>query len=73
MPERGFWVSACVAGKHPGNAKDTVCHRNEARGLPAHRISRPWEVKRSDIDEWMCASGADGHIGRDATGRGRKR
>ncbi|OGR02765.1 MAG: DNA-binding protein [Deltaproteobacteria bacterium RIFOXYA12_FULL_61_11] len=46
------------AMNHLGVAKDSVYRWIEAKGLPAHRVSRLWKFKLSDLDEWVRAGGA---------------
>ncbi|MFH0902084.1 MAG: helix-turn-helix domain-containing protein, partial [Pseudomonadota bacterium] len=53
MPEP--WVSVDEVARHLGVAKDSVYRWIETKGLPAHRIGRLWELKLSEIDEWMRA------------------
>ena len=40
-------------------AKDTVYRWRQYRGLPAHRVGRPWKFKLSEVDDWVRAKGAD--------------
>ncbi|HCF1183340.1 TPA: excisionase family DNA-binding protein, partial [Pseudomonas aeruginosa] len=42
-----------------GVAKDTVYRWREHIGLPAHRVGRLWKFKLSEVDDWVCAGGAD--------------
>lgn len=58
------WVSVEDVARHLGISKDTVYRWIEARSLPAHKIGRLWKFKLSDIDEWVRAGGAHGHLER---------
>jgi excisionase family DNA binding protein len=40
-------------------AKGTVDRWREHRGLPAHRVGRLCRFSLSELDEWVCAAGAD--------------
>lgn len=51
------WVSVEDVAKHLGVAKDSVYRWVESRKLPAHRISRLWKFKLSEVDEWVRAEG----------------
>lgn len=53
------WVSVDRVAQHLGVAKDTVYRWREHIGLPAHRVGRLWKFKLSEVDDWVCAGGAD--------------
>ena len=53
------WVTAEQVAQHLGIAKDTVYRWRDSRNLPAHRIGRLWKFKLSEVDNWVCAGGAD--------------
>lgn len=63
------WVSVEDVAKHLGVARDSVYRWIECRGLPAHKISRLWKFKLTEVDEWVRAGGADTH---DERGQGKK-
>jgi len=56
MPEP--WVSVDTVASHQGVAKDSVYRWIGTKGLPAHRVGRPWKFKLSEIDEWVHGGGA---------------
>jgi len=47
------WVSVEDVAKHLGVAKDSVYRWIDHRGLPAHKIGRPWKFKLSEVDNWV--------------------
>lgn len=53
------WVTAEQVAQHLGVVKDTVYRWRERKGLPAHKIGRPWKVQLSEADAWVPAGGAD--------------
>jgi excisionase family DNA binding protein len=52
------WASVDDAAKHLGVATDSIYRWIEHRGLPAHKIGRPWKFKLTEVDEWVRAEGA---------------
>ena len=56
MPEP--WVSVDDVANHLGVAKDSVYRWIETKGLPAHRVSRLWKFRLSEVDGWVQAGGA---------------
>jgi excisionase family DNA binding protein len=56
MPEPR--VSVADVARHLGVAKDSINRWIERKGLPAHRVTRLWKSKLSEIDEWVHAGGA---------------
>ena len=59
ISEQEPWMSVDVVAKHLGIARDTVYRWIDTKGLPDHRIGRLWKSKRSDIDKWGRAGGAN--------------
>lgn len=55
------WASVEEVARHLGVAKDSVYRWIETRSLPAHKIGRLWKFKLTEVDEWVRASGTDGH------------
>lgn len=53
------WASVHDVAKHLGVAEDSIYRWIERRGLPAHKISRLWKFKLTEVDCWVRASGAD--------------
>jgi excisionase family DNA binding protein len=60
------WVTAQQVSLHLGVAKDTVYRWRERRGMPAHRIGKPWKFQLSEVDEWVRTGGADDSTDTDA-------
>ena len=56
MAER--WVSVEDVAAHLGVAKDSVYRWIERKGLPAHKMSRLWKFKISEVDAWVHAGDA---------------
>lgn len=47
-------ISACL-----GVSKDTVYAWIAKKGMPAHRVGRPWKFQRAEVDAWVKAGGAN--------------
>ncbi|AXC24476.1 DNA-binding protein [Pseudomonas aeruginosa] len=45
-----------------GGAKDNFYRWSKRRGVPMHRIGRLWIFKLSEVDNWVCAGGADDSV-----------
>lgn len=61
------WVAFEQVAHHLGMARDNVYRWREHRGLPAHRVGRPWKFKLSEVVDWVRAGGADGEQGAGGT------
>ncbi len=54
------WVSIDDVVAHLKVTKDSVYRWIESRGLPAHKVSRHWRFKLSEVDEWIrCGESSD--------------
>jgi excisionase family DNA binding protein len=40
-----------------GVSKDTIYNWIKKR-LPTHKMGRPWKMKRSEVDAWVCSDKA---------------
>lgn len=47
------WYSLDEVATHLGVSKDTVYRWIANKQLPAHKISRLWKFKISEVDEWV--------------------
>lgn len=54
-----LWVSVDDVTCHLGLTSDSRYRRNEGRSVPAHHVGRVWKFKLSDLDDCVCADGAD--------------
>jgi excisionase family DNA binding protein len=52
-------VSVEQVAQHLGVVKDTIYYWREHRALPVHRVGRLWKFKLTEVDDWVCAGGAD--------------
>lgn len=53
------WLSVEDVAKHLGAPRGSGYRWVEPRGLPAHIIGRLWTFKRSQVDTWAAAGGAE--------------
>ena len=53
------WVSVDQIAKHLGVTRDSIYRWIDRKNLPAHRVGRLWKFKVSEVDEWVCADGAN--------------
>lgn len=65
------WVSVEDVANHLGVARDSVYRWIEGRRLPAHKIGRLWKFRLSEIDDWVCAGGANETTGKHTRRGGR--
>lgn len=54
-----LWVSVEQGAQHLGVANETVYRWREHQRLPAHSAGRLWKFKLFEVDDWVCAGGAD--------------
>ncbi len=64
------WVSGVGTATHLGVARNSVYRWIEKKGLPAHKMGRPWKFKVAGVDEWVRAGG-EGAAGNDVAGSSR--
>lgn len=57
MPDR--WLSVEEITEYLGVSKDTVYAWIAKKGMPAHRVGRPWKFQRVEVDTWVKAGGAN--------------
>ena len=53
------WLSVEEIAEHLGISKDTVYAWIAKKGMPAHRVGRPWKFQRAEVDAWVKAGGAN--------------
>lgn len=53
------WASIGEVAKHSEVAQASVYRWTEARGLFAHKISRPWRLELSVVDKWIRPGGTE--------------
>lgn len=53
------WLSVEEICKYLGVSKDTVYRWIDKHGMPAHRMGRLWKFKRTQVDAWVEAGGAN--------------
>jgi excisionase family DNA binding protein len=56
------WLSLNEICEYLGLSSDTVYKWIEKHAMPAHRMGRLWKFKKDDVDDWVKAGGATGHI-----------
>lgn len=52
------WLSVEEIAEYLGVSKDTVYSWISKKGMPAHRIGRPWNFKADEVDQWVRSGGA---------------
>nr|WP_274615846.1 helix-turn-helix domain-containing protein [Nesterenkonia sp. YGD6] len=55
-------MSADDIAVHLGVTKDTVYTWITDKGMPAHKIGRPWEFRASEVDYWITGGSATGNL-----------
>ncbi len=53
------WLSVEEIAAYLGVSKDTVYAWIAKKGMPAHRVGRPWKFQRDAVDAWVKAGGAN--------------
>ena len=53
------WLSVEEIAEYLGVSKDTVYAWIAKKGMPAHRVGRPWKFQRDEVDAWVKAGGAN--------------
>ena len=53
------WLSVEDICKYLGISNDTVYRWIDKRNMPASKVGRLWKFKKSEVDEWVKAGGAD--------------
>jgi excisionase family DNA binding protein len=53
------WLSVEEICKYLGVSKDTVYRWIDKHSMPAHRMGRLWKFKRTQVDTWVEAGGAN--------------
>lgn len=53
------WLSVEEIAAYLGVSKDTVYAWIAKKGMPAHRVGRPWKFQRDEVDAWVKAGGAN--------------
>jgi excisionase family DNA binding protein len=53
------WLSVEEICKYLGVSKDTVYRWIDKHSMPAHRMGRLWKFKRTQVDAWVEAGGAN--------------
>jgi len=56
MSDTEKWVAVEVVSEHVGVSIETIRRWVAKRGLPAHRAGRAWQLKLSEVDEWLRAA-----------------
>jgi excisionase family DNA binding protein len=53
------WLSVEEICKYLGVSKDTVYRWIDKHSMPAHRMGRLWKFKKTQVDAWVEAGGAN--------------
>jgi excisionase family DNA binding protein len=53
------WLSVEEIAEYLGVSKDTVYAWIAKKGMPAHRVGRPWKFQRAEVDAWVKAGGVN--------------
>lgn len=61
------WVSVEGGAEHSGVTRDPISRCIDRKHLPAHRAGRLWKFRLFEVNEWVCATGADTATVDDAT------
>lgn len=51
------WLSVDEISAYLGVKRDTICSWINKKRMPAHKISRLWEFKEDEVDQWVRAGG----------------
>ena len=52
------WLSVKEICTYLDVSQDTVYRWISERGMPAHKVGRPWRFKRDEVDAWVKSGGA---------------
>ena len=52
------WISIKEIAAHLGVSRDTVLNWIAKKNMPAHKVSKLWKFKITEIDEWICSGEA---------------
>lgn len=53
------WVGTKEIAEHLGVTKDTVHKWIKAEIIPCSRVGKLWKFKKSEVDAWVKAGGAE--------------
>ena len=52
------WLSVDEIVEYLGVTRDTIYKWIAEKNMPAHRVGRPWKLKKTEVDEWVKNGGS---------------